>query len=164
MIVKASKHKNTVIVLTIGLILLVTVAFVLTSSFSKSINRTSTETIITQGQTQPTLPVSGIGNNETNILNVTNSYKNDSFSQFNSNSISPDSLNYTAYKLQDLSGFFVSLADNTNEGKTAESDSTLPVTDPLISLGTSNFVTYTYGGYPTQQSNDSTQIYFFISR
>jgi hypothetical protein len=163
MTIKASKNKITSIVLTILLILLVTICLVLTSGFSRSNIKTNTKMIIDQGLQQSVLPVTIKGINETNSLNVTNSYHNYTSAPLNTDPVPLDTLNFTTYSHPDMSGFFFSPSYNTDQTQIAESDtnnnSYAPPTSVSISLDASNFVTYTYGGYPVQQPN-STQFIF----
>ena len=151
MIRTASNNKNTSIALTITLISLVTITSILTSYFSQSNIRLNTETIINQVPKQSSPPVSVTGINETNSLNVTNSYYNYSSAPLNTDTNSLDTLNSTTYKQPDLSRFFLSLLNNPYA----------PLTTVPISLDASKFITYTYGGYSVQQP-DSTQFIFFF--
>jgi hypothetical protein len=143
---------------------LVTIAFVLSSGFSQSKNRINTETII-QGLKQPTLPTSVISINETNSLNSTNSYY--SSTPPKKDLVSLDTLNSTVYDYPDMSGFFFLPPDKTQQGQITGSDLSLQTNvtninaSVPISLDSSEFVTYTYGGYPIQQPNSTHFIFSF---
>ena len=165
MTIKESRNRNTTIALIIALILLVTISFVLTSSFSQSKDTINAETVI-KGLKQPTLSMSVIGINETNSLNATNSYS-DSFSTLKKDLVSLNTLNSTVHGNLDQPGFFFLTPDKTQQGQTIESDLNLPtsetniITSDPISLDASEFVTYTYGGYPIQQPNSTQFIFSF---
>jgi hypothetical protein len=111
---------------------------------------------------QSSLPITLTNINETNSLNETNSYFNFSSTRPITDPISTESVNFTAYEQPDLSQFFFSLPVNTNQGQMTGLDTNLPITDnntastPIpISLDSSEFSTYTYGGYSVQPSYPS---------
>ena len=181
MIATASNSKKTSIMLTITLILLVTITSVLVSSFSQSSSNPNSETTIDQPPKESPLPLSLTAINETNNFSVTNSSNNYSSGILSSVPISLDAQklsSYREYSIQqlDLTQFLFSFPDSTNQGQIAESDPTLPLiitsnnetgrldeanstysyspTPPNtfpISLDTSKFEVYTYGGYSVQQ-------------
>ena len=145
--------------------LLVTMAFVFTGGFSKSNYRTPIETITIQGLKQSNPPKSAISINETQSLNITNSYSINSSGPVNiipvlSDTSPPKSNNYP-----DMTGFFFLPQDNTHQGEIIGSENnpsaniTANNATVPISLDASQFVTYTYGDYPIQQPN-STQFVF----
>jgi hypothetical protein len=146
MTIKANKNKNAKIALTITLIAVVTIAFVLTSFLSQSNMELNAQKITNQEPKQRPLPIRETTTNETNNFNET---------IFNYPSAllktDPNSLNTlkSTYKPPDLPRIFLAPPNNPFTQLT---------TDP-ISLDTSKFTTYTYGGYSVQQP-DSTQFIF----
>jgi hypothetical protein len=163
MTTKESKKKIISITLTILLILLVTTAIILTSGFTQSNIRINSETIINQGLQQSVLPVSIKDINETNNLNATSSYYNNTLETLNTDPVPLDTLNSTIYNYPDMSGFFFSPSYNVGQDQITgsnPSDNSLgpPIAVPIL-LDSSKFVTYTYGGYSVQQP-DSTQFIF----
>ncbi len=157
-----SDNKNTSLASTITLITLVTIAVLLTGCLSQSSLRVNNETIVNQVPNQLSLPVRVTDINETDSLNVTNSYSNYSSAPIKTDPISLGTSNSTRFKQADLEGFFFSLRHNTDQDQIAGSDVTVWISDineAPVSLDESNFVTYTYGGYPVQQP-DSTQFIF----
>ncbi len=116
------------------------------------------------------------GINETNSLNATNSFHNDTSKSLNTLLILSNTLNSTPYEQPTVNRYFFSLPYDSDE--IAGSD-TIPIneTNALnssildnngsysspssvpISLNTSDFNTYTYGGYTVQEPN-STQFVF----
>jgi hypothetical protein len=184
MIIKAFKNENTEIALAIVLISLVTITLISTSCFPQSNIRIKTETLITQVPKQSSLLISLTSINETNSLNVTKSSDNYSSALLKTDPVSSDALNSTNYAQTDLLQFFFSFRDSTNQEQTVGSDVSRPIaatgvneTDTQnegnlcnnssdaalvavpVSLSTSEFVAYTYGGYPVQQP-DSTDFNF----
>ena len=148
MIRRARNNKNKSVALTIALILVVTIVFVFSSFFSDSNTLLNIETILNQDpkQSSPPLNVSGLGLNESNSLNETNSAYTYSSVQVNTDPISLETLNSTNYKQPGQSRLLFSFPNNPYER--------LPINS--ISLDASKFITYTYGGYSVQQP-DSTQ-------
>ena len=185
MTIKASKKKNTKIALTISLISLLTMTLISVNCFLQLNIRIDSETLIDHVPKQTFLPTNVTSINETKILNVLNSsYYNYSSTSLNTNATSLDTLNSTNYSQTDLLQFFFSFRDSTNQEQTLASDGVVPITannvnetdtqneenlcnnnsvatlDTVpISLNTSEFDTYTYGGYPVQQP-DSTEFNF----
>jgi hypothetical protein len=165
MTLKPSKNKNSNIALTIALISLVTIALVLTRSFSQSDLKITTAEIVNQSLKQSSPSVGMTGINETNILTVANSYYNYSAAPLNTNSVSLNTVNSTVYNHPDMSGFFFLPPDTTVLGQLGGSDlndnSYTPTTAVPISLDESEFITYTYGGYSVQQPDSSQFIFSF---
>ena len=99
-----------------------TIALFLTSGFSQANIRLNTETIINQSLKQSSLPLSVIGINETNSLNVTNLNYNYSSAPLNIDPVSLDTLNSTIYKHPDMTGFFFLPPNDTGQDQIAVSD------------------------------------------
>lgn len=165
MTIQARKNGNTPIVLIIALVLLVTIAFVITFGFSQSKNRISTETVI-QGLNQPTFPARITVVNETESLNTTKPFYNYSSLPLKTESVSLSMLNSTTYSHPDMAVFFFA-PSHTGQDQMTGLDLTLPTsvtninsTVPIF-LDTLQFVTYTYGGYSVQQPNSTQFIFFF---
>ncbi len=99
-------------------------------------------------------------------MNVTNSHSNDSLATINTDPVSLDTPTSTTYSHLDMTGFFFSPLDSTDLGQVAASDSELQINEAdmnsiPISLDTSNFVTYTYGGSPVLQPDSNQFIFSF---
>jgi hypothetical protein len=165
MTLKASNNKNILILLTIALILLVTNSLFLMSDFSQANTRTNNKAIFNQDLRQSAFAMGATVTNETNSMNVTNSYSNYSLAPIKTDPVSLDTPTSPTYTHLDMTGFFFSPLDSTNRGQIAASDSALQINEAdinatiPISLDASNFVTYTYSGFPVQQP-DSTQFIF----
>jgi hypothetical protein len=183
MTIKARKNRNPRTKFVVVLVSLVTIAFVLTSWFSQSNIRTNAETTINQIAKQSSPPVNVTKINETNQLNVANSFIN--YSTLNNrDTASLDASNFPAYNPPDLSQFIFSLLDNINQDQiigsyvtpsasmtniteTSGSDtansynnnSSALLTSIPISSDNLKFITYTYGGYSVQLP-DSTHFVF----
>jgi hypothetical protein len=179
MSIKARKNKNTDITLTIALIFLIIFVFVLTSFFSQSKIRATTETSVNQIVKHSSLPISVRNISETNRLNVTNFSITYSSATNNIDNISLDSSNSSKYNQPDLSQFIFAIQDQITESDVTlpvsvtvfnetnslavpnsynNYSSAIPTVDP-ISLGTLKFITYTYGGSLVQQP-ESNQLNF----
>ena len=174
MTLKINKKKSFYFALAISLTLVVTLvtALICVSPSNFFINNSA---IIKQVSKQTLLPANVTGA-ETSSSNTTYSDSNLSTS-ISSNSISPISLNSTVYSQQDLTYAFYAPLFEVNQGQIAGSGGSVQSdgtdsnpTDSLNNSGTfinanpmllnaSDFVTYTYGGYPVQQLN-STQFNF----
>jgi hypothetical protein len=149
---KATKNKNFDILITSAFLLVVTIAFVLTNCSSQSNIRLNTQTIINLVPKQVSHPANATGINQTDSLNVTNSYLNSS-APLNSDSIPSTILNSTTYNQPDPAQFSSPLHAYTN------SYPFVLLTTVPTSLDASKFTTYTYCGYPVQQP-DLTQFIF----
>ncbi len=188
---QASKKKNISLAFAITLISLITTTSILTSCFLQSSFRSNIGTIINQVPKQSSISITVIGINETNSLNVTNLSYNSSSAQLNTDPISLDISKFSTYthdgysvQPPDMTQFYFSFPDNTNQDQATGIDATLPInatgtnetnsldetnsynnnssalsTAEPISLDTSKFTTYTYDGYSVQQP-DMTQFYF----
>lgn len=111
MTIKAAKNKNSGILLTSALLLVVTIAFVITSCSSQSNIKLSTQTIINIVPKQISRPVNTTAINQTDSLNAPNSSINDSFAPLNSDSIPLNILNSTTYNPPDPAQFSSTLQD-----------------------------------------------------
>jgi hypothetical protein len=174
MIREANKKNNTLIVLTITLISLITVTSVLTSSFLQSSFGANTDTVNRQVPKQSSLPISLVVDTEgTNNLSATNLIQNATTTplitkSILSNTLKFNSFSYGGYSVQrpNMTQPYFSFSDNIHQDQTTGSDVILPInaTDSsetngfnesnmtgAISLENSNFTTYTYGGYSVQQ-------------
>ena len=152
MSIKPNNDKSIKIALTFTLILVVTIAFVLASCFSKSNIGLYPETIINQVQNQSSFPASVIGVNETMGLNATNSYFNQTSEPVTKDSVVPDILNSSFFKQPDQVRFLHSVPNSPY----------VPLTAVPSSLDESKFITYTYGcGYSVQQPDSNQFIFSF---
>ncbi len=150
MTIKSSNTKNASIALTIILISLVTIVPIVTNLFNQTtFNKNTTNTIIDQIPNQSPLPTS------LTIINETKKQNADNFSG-NLSSASPDTVpiytetaKSTSNIQAELTRFFFTLSNSP-----ITSITTVP-----LSLNASNFVTYTYYGYPVQQP-DSAKFFF----
>jgi hypothetical protein len=149
MVIKSNKNKSNDIALTITLISVVTIAFVLTSSFSQSIIGLNTETKINQVWKQSSLLLNLAAINETNSLNPTTSNFYNSSTLLKTDPISVNTIKTTTNKQPDRARVFLFLPNSPY----------VPLTTVPISLDASKFKTCTYCGYPVQQT-DSTQFIF----
>ena len=186
MTIKARKNKNPHIKFVVVLISLVTIAFVLTSWFSQLNIRTNGETTINQMVQQASPPVNVTKIDETNQLNVANSFIINYSALNNRDTVSLDPSNFTAYNPPDLSQFIYFLLDNTNQDqiigsyvtssanmtditKTNGSDTTNSHNNDSSALINSmpiwsddlKFITYTYGGYSVQQPDSTNFVFSF---
>jgi hypothetical protein len=157
MIIKGSKKKRFFVILTILIISFIIVASILTNGFSQFNSRTNTEAIILQGLKQsatPTNATNAVSINETKSLNATNSY--DSYAFVSINTTPLNIVNSTPFSHPDMSGFFFRPPDNICQGQIAES-----IAAVFVSLDSSKFITYTYGGYSVQQPDSNQFIFSF---
>lgn len=165
MTLKASHNKNIAILLAITLVLLVSSSLFLISGFLQAKNRTNSDAIFNQDLNQSTLSAGIAVINDMNIVNVNNSYSNNSLAPINIDPVSLDTPSSTTYNHLDMTGFFFSPLVSTDQDQKASPDSTLQRNEAdmnstiPVSLDNSNFITYTYGGFPIQQP-DSTQFIF----
>jgi hypothetical protein len=144
MIRKASNNRNTLVVLTIALVLSLIIVSTLTNYLSQSnfVINTDTNTNQIPKQSSPATNLTGI--NETDRSNATNFYNNNSSTPINTRPISLEPLNpFTNKQLNPPRIFSASL-------------NTAPIsTDPL------KFSTYTYCGYPVQQTEATKLVFSF---
>jgi hypothetical protein len=177
MTIKASNNKNTSIVLTITIILVVSI-IVLTSGVLQPDFKKNTDTIVNQIPIQSSLPIFLTDINETDSLNLAIPYNNNSSTPPTTIPRFLETLKSASNKQPNPTRFFFSFPDNTNQDQITESDATssISVTEinetesldadisnnndtsaPIITAPTSldsiNFATYTYGGYSVQQSD-----------
>ncbi len=117
MTLKASHNKNIAILLAITLVLLVASSLFLLSGLSQANNRANNEVIVNQDLNQSTLSAGITVVNDMNIVNVTNSYSNDSLAPINTNPVSLDTLASTTYTHLDMTGFFFSPLDYADRAK-----------------------------------------------
>jgi len=152
MVIKPNINKSIDIALTFALISVVTIAFVLTSCFSKSNIGLYPDTIISQVQNQSSFPASVTGANETIGLNSTNSYYTQTSEPVTKDYVAPDILNSSFFKKPDRVRFLSSVPNSPY----------VPLTAVPMSLDESKFITYTYGcGYSVQQSDLNQFIFSF---
>jgi hypothetical protein len=149
MTVKASKNKSASIAFAIVLIMLVTITLALSTDFSKSKNETNFEAIINQTPKPSPLQASSVGINQTDSLNLTNSYTN-FFAAPKTDTASVNTQSPVVYDYPDMSESLSFLSLNTVQGQIAGSDVNPAVP---VSLNDSDFVTDTYCGYPVQQAD-----------
>ena len=183
MTLKASKKKNSIILLTIIVISSVTIALVATSYFSQSNGRLNTETRINQTPKQSAPPESVTEINETNSLNATSPPYNNNSTLLETNTAPSAALTSITYRVQYVPRFFSppniyldqivqpDPAPPTNEANTNEtntlnagnpSNNTSPPLNLVpILLNESDFATYTYGGCLVQQANSTQFIFSF---
>ena len=177
MIRKTSKSKNTFVALTITLILLVTMTSILTTYFSQSNVRINTGTVINQAPKQASLPIKPTVINKTNSSNAATFYYNSSSAQLKTIPISLGTLKLQTYTYDAISLDALTLQTNMCESSFPINDtgsnetsilngtnsyndsSSAPLMTPAISLDTSKFQIYSYGGYSVQQP-DPTQFFF----
>lgn len=142
MIRKGSNNKNTLFILTIAFILSVIIVSTLINSESQSNFIINTDTIINQIPKQPSPATNLTGINETDRLNTTNFYNNNTSAPITTTPISLETLNPPKNIPPNPTRIF------------SASISTAPISlEPLI------FNTYTYCGYPIEQS-ESNKLYF----
>jgi hypothetical protein len=183
MSLKASKSKNSIILLVIIVVSVVTIALLSASYFSQSNGRLNTVAIINQTP-KPSSPLESLaGINETSGLNVTGPFYNNNSTIVKTNTTPSVTLTSTTYEVQYVPRIFSppnshqdqigqsDLATLTNEANTNET-STLNAGNPSnntspplnlipILLNESDFVTYTYGGCLVQQANSTQFIFSF---
>ncbi len=162
MTVRASKGRKTSVALIIALISSVIIAAALTNKFSQSdfgVNLDSKNKLVPTQTTPPTYLTSI---NETSSLNATN--PNYTYSPASPDT-APTSLrpsNLTVDNSLEPSQFLSLFLESVGSGGMAESDAALSQPSLLpISLYTTDFTTYAYGGYSVQNS-DSTNFCFLF--
>lgn len=147
---KSNNIKKASIALTIILISLVTIVPIVTNLFNQTTFRTNTtNTIIDQIPSQSPLPTSLTVINETKKQNADNFSGNLSSSSTDTVPTYTETSKSTSNIQAELTRCFFTLSNSP-----ITSITTVP-----ISLNASNFVTYTYYGYPVQQP-DSAQFFF----
>ena len=134
MIRKAINNRNILVVLTIALILSVTLVSILTNYLSQSNFIVNTDTIANQIPKQSSLSTNVPGINETDRLNATNFYNNNSSAPITTMPISLETLNDPKNNQPNPPQIFSS---SFGMGQ--------------ISIDALKFSTYTYCGYPVQQ-------------
>ena len=185
MSLKASKNKNSIILLIIIVVSFVTIALFSASYFPQSNGMLNIETVINQTSKPSAPPESVAGINETNSLNATIPLYNNNSMPLEKNTTSSTTLTSPTYKVQYVPRVFsppnnyldqialsglVSPINETNTYQTSTlnagnpSNNTSPTPNLVpISLNESDFVTYTYGGYVVQQTNSTEFIFSFPS-
>ena len=181
---RASKNNNSIIALTIAAISLVIIALFITSYFPNSNGRINAVKITNQEPKQSSLPESVAITNETNSLNVTSPFNNNSSAPPKTNPNSSATLTSTTYKVPYLPQPRYFSPPNRYQYLIAESDLALPInetntetnvsnvgnpnnnTSPPLSfvpilLNATDFITYTYGGYSVQQENSTHFVFLF---
>ena len=134
MIIKAINNRNILVVLTIALILSVITVSILTNYLSQSNFIVNTDTIANQIPKQSSLSTNVPGINETDRLNATNFYNNNSSAPITTMPISLETLNDPKNNQPNPPQIFSS---SFGMGQ--------------ISIDALKFSTYTYCGYPVQQ-------------
>ena len=134
MIIKAINNRNILVVLTIALILSLTLVSILTNYLSQSNFIVNTDTIANQIPKQSSLSTNVPGINETDRLNATNFYNNNSSAPITTMPISLETLNDPKNNQPNPPQIFSS---SFGMGQ--------------ISIDALKFSTYTYCGYPVQQ-------------
>lgn len=187
MINRAAGRKKFV-ALAIALILFIAVTSALSSYLQLNLGL-NVNAVVSQNPKQTPNPQSTSGNNGTGRLNPADFYNNSSAPNstvpISKDNVKLESYAYCRYSVYppDISPIY-SVSENTDQGQTPESNSTLPTnstgstdtnrsnttdssnrnsstlsTPEPVFLQNSNFTTYTYGGYPVEQA-DGTQFYF----
>ncbi len=183
MTLKASRSKHTNRSLTIALVAIITIAAVLTYfSQANFVFKTNAVTAIKQVPKQSVPTTNTTSTNQTNPDSTTNSSYTNPSTPIIANPVSYIPQNVVAFQRANLNPFTFSVIDNIDQSQTTDTSAILPInetsnnaTDSLnpsgldnnvpsptvvtISLNSSDFITYAYGGFPVQQL-DSTQFSF----